>query len=913
MVALLVLLISAAAGLYTAATLAPERLRLLIERRLAEASGGPCRLERLRVVPGLPLKLEGGGLALWEGGLRVDRAVARVSIAAALLGEFRLARLELEGARLRLAWEGAPVPPWLDASDREAEQAREAVGLAPPAAVAAAIESVSEAILEGPLVADTLRVHDSRLVFDGPRGGDSPLLVLEIREGEVFHSRLRGVSELAAHTRLLAGDRDRGALEWHAARERGGSLHLELAASALDLGWLAAGVEATPVRPAGSLSGTAEYRIPESGHATVDVALTVSDFRWLSAESGEAVSPAGRVEGSLRAALDDAHLEVSEAHFAGENLTLDVDAVLARPFDLGANLGLSVRFGDIDLPRARRLLSTLPPPVGERAEAMTAALSGGRLAALGARGAATLQGWRDLLSGHAESLPRNFTLEARLEGLDVDLGEGDRLEQVSAELLWKGDRLKIRRAAAQRGGVPLPMLDLELDGISHLFAADLSRRVPASDEIHLTGMRSLLSLFEGRGGGETRPPRVRLEIAKLEHPALLWPIEDLELEMGPEQEELVADVPHFLWAQVPFRGELRWTSDPEHVVVRFEAAAQTELPDVATQPIEPPHVEPGVTPGPSQAPEGRVWGAGRFEIGPLDSSLWRHEWLRGQFEAVRSEVRFHALEAQLVPRGHLQGSGQLDLGHAGALPYRAEFVARDLDAAALLAQAGLGQGFVTGDVELTGKLEARHEPGALPFVHLSGSLDIEARNGTIQRELPVLLALTLASKGLDFTPNRKNVRYERISIPMQISEGMVSTEAFELDGPDVRVFASGTLDVARPPHRVDAEVAVFLFRPVDRAIGAIPVLNTILLGDFDNLVAAYFELDGPWEDPVAESKPLRTFTRGSLDVMKGVPRVVLRGVEMLGGMLGGDEKPAPKNDGEPRTEPEAAPGSGGSP
>ena len=126
----------------------------------------------------------------------------------------------------------------------------------------------------------------------------------------------------------------------------------------------------------------------------------------------------------------------------------------------------------------------------------------------------------------------------------------------------------------------------------------------------------------------------------------------------------------------------------------------------------------------------------------------------------------------------------------------------------------------------------------------------------------------------------------------------MSTDAFNLDGPDLRMFASGRLDLARPPHGIEAEVVLFLFRQIDRAIEKIPILNSILLGENENLVAAYFELEGPWEDPVARSRPLRTLREGpGSGVIQGIPRVVERGVraigELLGSAPGGEGAPGP--------------------
>ena len=42
---------------------------------------------------------------------------------------------------------------------------------------------------------------------------------------------------------------------------------------------------------------------------------------------------------------------------------------------------------------------------------------------------------------------------------------------------------------------------------------------------------------------------------------------------------------------------------------------------------------------------------------------------------------------------------------------------------------------------------------------------------------------------------------------MEFEDGRMSTKAFSLDGPDARVFASGGVDLLRPPHEVYAQVA----------------------------------------------------------------------------------------------------------
>lgn len=913
LVALLVLLLSAAAGLYTAAAFAPERLRVELERRIADATGAPCEIRGLRLVPGLPVEIEGRGIALWNGGLRVESAVARVSLLSALLGRIGLSRLELDGAwmPLRLGG-GGPSLPWEALVPQGAEGTADGPGAeaAPaPQEASAAFEAALRAVLGGPIVADTLRVRRSRVPVEWHAGDRTVAFAIEIVQGELSHSHLRGSSELTAQTRIVADGSSRGLLEWEGSREQDEPLRLTVAATQLDLAWLGrvAGVESLRVR--GVLSGVADYRTPASGRGSVDLDAVASDFALVDAGTAEYLVSSPRVGAQLRVGIDEQHLEVSGARLESGDVAFGLDAVLARPVGLDASLGLTLRLADIDLERTREILTALPEPAGAQVRALTSDLVGGRIVSLVAHGGASLADWRDTLTGHTKTLPRGLDLEARVADVAIGLGAKDRIEGISGALVWQGDRLEIRGATGRRAGVTLPTLDLELDGVSHLFAADLGHHVPASRTIVLPGLSLLLSAFEGTGGPQSVPPRVELWIDRLEHPALLWPVRSLEMVVRGEDDALVADVRHLRWAEVPFRGEIRWRDDPERLRVHFEAEAQPEA-----SPPEPvaAAAEAGGAPEPAGPAGSRVWATGRFEVGPMDTPVWRHQWMRGRFEAEESRVRLVALEALLEPRGHLEGHGHLDLGLPDALPYGGEIAARDLEAGAMLAQAGLGRGVVSGRVAAHGRLEDRYVPGDYLFSRLSGQLDIDARDGVIQQTLPAVLALTLASDRLDFTGERDNIRYDRISTSLQLTDGVIATDAFMLDGPDVRVFGSGSLDLARPPHRVDAELAVFLFRPVDWAIGNIPILNTLLLGKSKNLVAAYFELVGPWDAPVARAKPLRTLSRGSVEVMKGIPRVVQRGIEMLGGLgavLGTDSGSAPPERAEP---PESAePGDAG--
>ena len=99
----------------------------------------------------------------------------------------------------------------------------------------------------------------------------------------------------------------------------------------------------------------------------------------------------------------------------------------------------------------------------------------------------------------------------------------------------------------------------------------------------------------------------------------------------------------------------------------------------------------------------------------------------------------------------------------------------------------------------------------------------------------------------------------------------------------------------REPREIDVDVALFLFRQLDRALDKIPILNLLLLGADENLVAAYFKLSGPWEEPDAQLVPLRTLGAGPAGlVLRGVPQLVLEGIRKLEGLFGVVPEPEPR-------------------
>jgi hypothetical protein len=272
----------------------------------------------------------------------------------------------------------------------------------------------------------------------------------------------------------------------------------------------------------------------------------------------------------------------------------------------------------------------------------------------------------------------------------------------------------------------------------------------------------------------------------------------------------------------------------------------------------------------------------------------------GRFFAAGGELRLEDVAIELEPQGLLAGSIAFDLTQPEQVPYRTRLTLDRGDLATLIRQRGASKDFVSGSLGVRARFSGNLVPDHDLLHDADGEAELRATLGAIQRSVPPVLALALASRSLNPFSRREALRYEEATGHFVLDRGVLRTDDLEIEGPDIRLFAAGTVDLGEAPHSVDAEVGLFLFRQVDRALELIPIVNVLLLGENENLVAAYFQLEGTWEDPTAEAKPLRTLEEGPGDVItKTIPRVMMRGVKAIGGLFRSEEPAG--GDGTPET------------
>lgn len=893
---LAVCLLGAGVGFHLTTRLAPERLEQQVLAWLEHATDGPVEIASLRVGIGLPIRLEGSGLRLWGGALTAEEASARFDVVSLLLGHPRVTQLRLDGAHLSIEQlpEGSWHPPIFG---RPHEPDPE-----PALRSLQAIEGVFRLLLAKPFLADTLVVRRSRvtLAHPAPGGSGEPVRIeLESVSGRLLHSRLFGDARLFLRLRAFSQGIDRGVLEWNGRRTADGSIQVTTAATGFDLALVEPYLKGLRERArlAGAIDGVIEFGTATAGEGTLEVDLGA---RGVSASLGEqGIRPLAAESLSIRMGLDlnAQQLRLRDARIRAGDLDFDLEGAIERPLGEGSPTRVTLGLADLPLDpeSTRSLAGWLPEAAQERFLSLTERLIGGRLVRAEVSGDASLGRWRDSLAGRFDRLPDGFALSARVDDVAIQVDEANRLDRLGGDLAFADDTLTIEGGEGALNGGPLPGLDLSFRGLSHLLESPVAPAQSPSGARALVGLTPLWELLRPTPDPEVppaTPPRIALQLDRLSHPALLWPMSDLrvELQLETDSEGMRFHVSEARWAGAIIDGDIDWWPGPERQLgIRLVASSPPE----AAAPESPPD---SAAPAPSLAGPETVgaWASGRVEVGPFAGQRWQHRALRARIAAVGGEIRLDPVEVELEPGGLLVGRLQLDLSQPDRVPYRTQVALRDGDAPALTALFGADPDLVEGRVALGARLAGTLVPGR-PLLHdADGRIGVSARDGSLRRAVPPMLALALASGAFNPFASVDRVRYERIESRFEVSGGVLSSKSLELDGPDLRLFASGSIDLHQSPATLDAEVVLFLFRQLDRALELIPLVNVLLLGENQNLLAAYFELVGTWDEPVAKARPLRTLEEGPTDLLTSrLPGIVNRGIKALGGLL---RRPAPVAD-----------------
>ena len=466
----------------------------------------------------------------------MDRVEARLRPVALLTGGPLVGKLRLDGLRLALgrdragAWQ---LPPLASFAERPSEPAPASEPWPPPWV---RLESLARALLDGPGWADGIELRGASIVSRDakPPGGGRVALELAGLEARLRRHRILGGADLFLRGNLLEAGVDRGALEVLGSRSRDGSVEIAVATTALDLATLAPYLQRGDPRVpiAGTLSGYFGSKSAAPGANALELDLVIAGLRSVipGFEAGE-LRPIEVRRMDLAGFLDVSrdHLQLRELRLENGRLRLEVAGRIARPLAPGSAAELSLAMRDLEVDELRDLLGWLPEVRREQATRGLERIEAGRIPQFQVGGTASLADWQALLAGRKRELPERFSLQADVADARLRVGDSDRLEDLSGHLAWTEDHLEVKGARAALKGNPLPVLDLSLDGVSNFLAGDPERRRLAPGGEPLRGLDALVDVLAGDPEQEHPPleTRIRIELDAIDHPALLWPLEQL--------------------------------------------------------------------------------------------------------------------------------------------------------------------------------------------------------------------------------------------------------------------------------------------------------------------------------------------------------------------------------------------------
>jgi hypothetical protein len=867
--------------------ISPQYLQAKLEERLSAALATPVTIQKLTVSRQNWIQLDARGVRAWpdEGGsgLEIPRVVGSVDLLSLLVGELRLQTLHIDGAELRV---GA-------ISDRSGGPGGTQTAAAAPGSTSPrellrpliALEIAVRYLLESPRLASVLDLKNGHLEFDpSDVHRQAPMELREV-SGRLVHPRFGGESRLSLRGRLMEGERDLGAIELAGERSRSGRMRISLELDSLALGISDSYVSdlGSDARVDGSMSGRIVYETSEPGSGRLEVDIVCENLRSVVPAVGAGPperTQLPRVDVDASVVVTPQSIAVHEGVIATPRTTLRMSGMVARPLQSASMADLSLEFDDVEVSQVRHLIGWLPEIERGEAAAIVAPLKSGRLVSLRASGGATLAGWQNFLAGRTRTMPDGFRLGAELADTVIWVGEDDRIEELSGRMHWVGARAEVIGVTAVLNETPLPSLDLVIDGFPNFFAGDPAARKIVSGGEPLTGLGTLWSSLRPTPAADSADAgtTIELHLDYLDHPMFLWPIRDLQLAIKTEARGLRVEKAHGDWAGVPIDGQAEWLFLPdERVRVELSVGHPSDRPSA---PI----------------PED-TWARGRFAVGQIAGERWRQSAARGDFEASADRVRIRNLAIDLEPSGVVDASGTLHLSEVDAVPFQLGFELKSGDAVAIAKLFGLPPNQIAGQVDLAGNFDGTMLPDTSIYAALRGELNVSVTDGVLRKKAPPVVAISQASEALeDFDPSEV-IRFQSLETVLDFDDGKIHTEAFTLEGPELGVLASGNVDLMSEGKPVDAKVALFLYPKLDRVLGKIPILSQILLGTDANLVAAYFQVTGPWGGPEVKPILLPASAGPTSVVLQGVPLFVKRGFKALGSLI----RPEPSEAEDPPT------------
>lgn len=871
-----VLLLGALAGWLigsgTGARLLHREIEAQLSRRLGRAvtlAAVDLRLERGLLLSVRNLRIHPSPEARGEPLLRAGRVVAAIDIPALLIGELSLRSLVLEGPSLRLereadgSFSGIPLP---DLDPDPADDPGDVYG----EGLARAVESLEPMAREA---ADRFRLARRFEIRDGTVSlvdrridAEAAPLRLELLQLAAERDWLSDTSSLTLDTVVVDGRNAPFPIALKVRRDEDQPFTWDLSWQGVSLGTARALVPSLPILAGltGRWSASLHVTRDAPDRNTLSLRSQVEHASLVLPRSQDRIAYE-KLELAARIELDRDAVRIREGSLGGQRIRSDFEASLDRPLRPASRTRLETRLVGVEFEDVRSLVDSLESEF-QTARSMyrlVERVDSGRIQQIEASGTATLRDWQALWRGPDRDLPEGFLLSGRFDRVEVASDSVDAIRELSGEVEWIGDKLLLRNARGRFRGEWLPEMDLAIEGVSHLVRTTRRAERIRANPPPIPGLRPLARILRPRDPNALPPVKaIGLEIDRLEHPLLRWPLTDAQVLIVPVRRGIQIGLREGILGGSSVSGEVVYSSDSEQG--RVEADLTFARPSASAAAIPASKAESGPTARPERATASQAawpatrWGSGRVEMEFRPRPRLPFARATGYFHLDGTDLVAREVGIALAPQGTIETRGVVGLEDGETVGLELSFALTDGRFESLSEFIAIPPNLITGGLAATGSLAGRVRPDTSFVAELDGRIRAEATEGRVALGVPLLLRLTRATEGYNPFAKEDEIGYETMKATIDLEHGRLDSQDFAIEGP-LRVYSKARIDTNPRPVEIRAVVGIFLFRAPNEILSNVPILRSLLPGSERGLVGAYFKVDGAIREPKIEALPLATF------------------------------------------------------
>lgn len=634
--------------------------------------------------------------------------------------------------------------------------------------------------------------------------------------------------------------------------------------------------------PGGHVRGRIELFRDRTTPWALLIDLSSEDFQTVPQQLQTNAAPSAPIHLELqtKVSASPTQIIIEDARLAFDDLIVNYSGTVQRPLGWGTSANLDLSFQDLSLAKFKTILQWAPPVLQQRIEPWIAPVE-----------AATLPSFKLHLESPLQLFAKHKTFDPKplLEKLETSITlsnikmriKSGMLAIHSGEIRCNKNRLEIHDGRFSVDGKHGPILDIQIDGYPLLLSSKKLTHPQLKDVSPLPGILLPAEIFH-----DPEHPisewELAIEMDQLSHPWFIWPTEDLRLLIYRHAKGQHYTVDQGLWGNAVVRGKGEYTiGTPPKLQIQLEA-------------------RPSSTAARAIAHDDPVWSHGRWKMHYPKEPENPMQTIVGRYTFQYTNARLFDVQAPIGKTGLLTGNAVFEAGDPTQLPMDFNFQIAKSELPDVTKILGFSDTAVVGKIDATGRLAGSFHLGAPRLSDLQGRCVARGSDGIINRQLPVLFALARLTDTLNPFKSREAIPFQTINTKLHLDNGILRVNSFELDGPEIRIVATGTVDLNSEGHPTQLIIGTFFFRFVDQIAKLLPWIGRKLMGRDQGIFGLYFAVNGPWEDQSARITTLETLEKGPASIFfEAIPDALRSAIDLTRETAKAATKPAPTESQEP--------------